>query len=246
MKPLRKFVCAFAFAGVISLASFAASPRESARQIIVVTTPGWNATTGTLQRFELTGESWSRIGDSIPVVIGRGGLGWGSGLQPHTETDISPLKREGDGRSPAGIFAIGAAFGYDAEKPSWLKLPYLPLTSATECVDDRESSYYNSVVDRVPTQPVGWKSSEKMRQIAQYRWGVIVNQNLDRIPGAGSCVFLHIWSGPTNPTAGCTAMQQSDLEEVLRWLDPSASPLLVALPASEYERFQRSWHLPSL
>jgi zinc D-Ala-D-Ala dipeptidase len=171
-------------------------------------------------------------------------LGWGAGLHSNSQTERSPSKQEGDGRSPAGVFAIGAAFGYDAEKPAWLRLPYVPLTSATECVDDGGSIYYNSVVDRVPTQTDGWKSSEKMRQIAQYRWGVIVNQNVDRTPGAGSCIFLHIWDGPAEPTAGCTAMQESDLEEIMRWLDPTAHPLLVALPAPEYERLRRRWRLP--
>jgi D-alanyl-D-alanine dipeptidase len=249
VKPLYRVIFAVTWVCGVLLAANGAksgSPLGSSRQVIAVTTPSWSATTGTLQRFERVGEQWRRVGSPIPVVVGRSGLGWGAGLQTQAQMAGSPTKQEGDGRSPAGVFSIGAAFGYDADKPAWMKLPYVPLTSATECVDDSDSSYYNSVVDRVPTQSAGWKSSEKMRQIAQYRWGVIVNQNVDRTPGAGSCIFLHIWNGPADPTAGCTAMQQSDLEEIIRWVDPSASPLFVALPVSEYERLRRSWQLPPL
>lgn len=240
-------VCAgVALFGVLltPLAARAGSPLGNARQLLVVTTANWTATTGSLQRYDRhTDGSWDRVGLPIPVVIGRSGLGWGSGLQ--SELTPGPAKREGDGRSPAGAFTIGAAFGYDSDKPDWLKLPYVPLTAATECVDDANSKYYNSVVDRVPTQqPVGWNSSEKMRQIPEYRWGIMVNQNAHRTSGGGSCIFMHIWDGPASTTAGCTAMQQSDLEEVLRWLDASANPVLVALPVSEYERLRRSWHLP--
>lgn len=227
-----------------TVAARAESPLGNARQLLVVSTASWTATTGSLQRYDRRADgSWNRVDLPIPVVIGRSGLGWGFGLQ--SDSRPGPAKREGDGRSPAGAFTIGAAFGYDSDKPDWLKLPYFPLTAATECVDDANSKYYNSVVDRVPTQPAGWNSSEKMRQIPEYRWGIMVNQNAHRTPGGGSCIFIHIWDGPSSTTAGCTAMQQSDLEEVLRWLDASAKPVLIVLPVSEYERVRRSWRLPS-
>lgn len=83
------------------------------------------------------------------MVVGKGGLGWGDGavaIGGHATAD--PVKREGDGRSPAGIFGIGSAFGYAAERPTGWALPYLALTPATECVDDRDSKHYNRIVER--------------------------------------------------------------------------------------------------
>jgi zinc D-Ala-D-Ala dipeptidase len=230
---------------LVSAADATHSALDTAGQLLVVVTPDWTATTGTLRRYERVGNDWKPVGSPIPVAVGRKGMGWGLGLQASPIDSDSPVKQEGDGRSPAGVFPIGAAFGYDADKPSWLKLPYLPLTSATECVDDRQSLYYNAVVDRVPTQAPGWSSSEKMRQVEQYRWGVIVDQNAAKASGGGSCIFLHIWTGPAHPTAGCTAMAQSDLEEVMRWLDGSAHPMLVELPVPEYARLRDTWHLPA-
>ena len=63
-----------------------------------------------------------------------------------------------------------------------------------------------------------------------YKWGVVVDHNAAAIPGAGSCIFLHIWKSSSAPTAGCTAMPESDLVRLLRWLDPARHPILIQLP----------------
>jgi len=220
------------------------TPFQDSRQLIVVTTSDWTATTGKLERYERRSDGWVRVGEAVEIVVGRSGFGWGIGAVPTEVGNGQPVKKEGDGRSPAGVFPVGAAFGFAEQKPDWLKLPYIPLTSATECVDDASSEYYNAVVDRIQTQRPDWKTSEKMRDIAVYEWGVIVNQNSARQRGAGSCIFLHIWNGPQRPTAGCTAMDQRQLVEIMRWLDPAANPMMVALTSSEYERLRSSWQLP--
>jgi len=217
---------------------------QNAREAIVVTTPDWNSSSGTLQRYERNHKRWKPVGDSIPVVIGTSGMGWASEFLPKDQAPDGPVKKEGDGRSPAGVFKIGAAFGYDDVKPDWLKLPYIPLTSATECVDDATSEYYNSVVDRTNVANAGWNSSEKMRQIGAYRWGVIVDQNPERQRGAGSCIFLHTWKGLGSSTAGCTAMDQGQLEKVMTWLNPADRPVMVTLPEAEYKRLRAEWRLP--
>jgi len=62
--------------------------------------------------------------------------------------------------------------------------------------------------------------------------------------GGGSCIFLHIWPGPSGNTSGCTAFDSRDMNELLAWLDPNALPVLVQLPRSSYERLRSSWGLP--
>lgn len=221
-------------------------PRGS-RQLILVTTRDWDAVGGTLRRFERRNSKaeWRQVGDAIPVVVGRSGLGWGAGL--NTETGDGPSKKEGDGKSPAGVFSLGTAFGFaQASEAAWLKLPYTPLDDATECVDDTNSRRYNLIVERGDAGDVDWKSSERMREVSGYRWGVVVEHNASpRVPGRGSCIFLHIWSGPSNGTAGCTAMEQSNLEATLRWLDAKKNPVLVQLPEAVYARLRSSWKLPA-
>jgi zinc D-Ala-D-Ala dipeptidase len=221
-------------------------------QILVVTTSDWNAVAGTLQRYERAqaGDQWKAVGDPITVVVGENGLGWGAGVGPSNDASVrgsgDPVKKEGDGKSPAGIFRISKAFGYAAHpQPGW-RLPYISLTPAVECVDDPTSKSYNRVVDNTKVT-TDWNSSEHMSRIDVYRWGLVVDHNADPvIPGAGSCIFMHIWHGPDQGTAGCTAMPQERLESVIEWLDPARKPLLVQLPLAQYEKLKKRWQLPDL
>jgi L,D-peptidoglycan transpeptidase YkuD (ErfK/YbiS/YcfS/YnhG family) len=86
-------------------------------QIIVVTTPSWNTVEGRLQRYEraTTHEKWRPVGEPISIVVGKNGLGWGIGVMATSDATVrsaaDPVKREGDGTSPAGVFTLGAAFG---------------------------------------------------------------------------------------------------------------------------------------
>ena len=225
-------------------------------QMIVVVTPGWDAVEGRLQRFERadTHASWRPAGEPIAIVVGAGGMGWGIGLiaagSPSVRIESEPIKKEGDGKSPAGVFALGTAFGDAAQPLPGLKLPYLFLTPSIECVDDASSKNYNRLVDRSSVAP-DWNSSEHMRDIGEsYRWGIVIDHNstvLGRTapqPGGGSCVFLHIWHSFDRGTAGCTAMSRDNLESMLLWLDPARQPVLVQLPESAYQRLALSWSLP--
>ena len=224
------------------------APAAGARQLVVVRTADWEATTGWLQRYERTAERpWLAVGDSIPVVVGRTGLAWGRGVRVAPEPG-EPVKREGDGKSPAGEFQLGAAFGYaPPDSAGWLKVAYVQATPALQCVDDPASDRYNELRFRPADGPPPWASAEDMRRSDEaYRWGVVVEHNSgwQRVAGAGSCIFLHVWSGPTSPTAGCTAMDAGRLVEVIRWLDWGRTPVLVQVPSAVYARLRTGWELP--
>ena len=248
------FVAAFAllFASVASAGAQssrgarALTPVPSlARQLVLVVTPTWDTTSGTLRRYvrASAGAPWRRVGSVVPVVVGASGLAWGT---DSLGSAADPHKREGDGRSPAGVFPLDSAFGFaPAAAMSRVKLSYLPLLAGTECVDDTASTHYNTVVDRDRVPRVDWTSSEHMRRISQYQVGVTVGYNTRPVTrGRGSCIFLHIWDGPASSTAGCTAFPRADVEALLAWLDPEKRPVLVQLPTAEYARLRKSWALP--
>jgi L,D-peptidoglycan transpeptidase YkuD (ErfK/YbiS/YcfS/YnhG family) len=227
----------------------ASDPLRNSRQCVVVVAPDWNSATGTLHAFErasATGD-WKMRGNAIPVVLGKNGLGWGSGLVD-TKRPAGPRKIEGDNKVPAGIFRLGPAFGYSsARSASWIKLHYVSLTKTTEGVDDPGSHYYNQLVDRSKVARVDWRSSEQMRRTDDlYKWGIFVAHNAAATPGAGSCIFMHIWKNSSTATTGCTAMAERDLVQLLRWIDPAAQPLLVQMPQADYSSFQNQLHLPAL
>jgi D-alanyl-D-alanine dipeptidase len=215
---------------------------------VLVLAPNWNSTTGTLRAFERASArgEWKLRGNAIPVVLGKNGLGWGLGLIEANSN--GPRKTEGDNRVPAGIFRLGPAFGYaTAPGARWIKLRYIPLTQKIEGIDDPRSHYYNQLVDRSKVARIDWRSSEKMRRSdALYKWGVVVVHNPDATPGAGSCIFLHIWKNSTTLTTGCTAMAEQDLVKLLRWLDPNAHPILVQMPRQDYTNLHSSYRLPAI
>ena len=223
------------------------NPLSDSRQLIVVTTNNWEAVDGALQRYERAAadQPWRPVGERIPIVVGRNGMAWWRGLHGAAIGD-GPVKKEGDGKSPAGVFSLSSAFGYSSkEQAGKVKLPYVQATATLECVDDSLSVHYNQVLDRKSVTSPDWKSSEQMRrQDELYRWGVVVDHNVEREAGCGSCIFLHIWSGPGKGTAGCTAMDVSKMVEVLSWLDPEKKPVLAQLPVNEFSRLRQSWGLP--
>nr|WP_310234468.1 hypothetical protein [Luteimonas terrae] len=227
-----------------------AAPLAGAQQLVVVTSADWDAAQARMQRFERDGDgAWRVVGEAVPVMLGRSGSGWGIGLHPAQASE--PQKREGDGRAPAGVFAIGEAFGY---APAGVgALPYLPMQASHYCIDVPTSPLYNRIVDE---QDVGSAavegSSERMRLDlhndgdVRYRQGFVIEHNANGEAGRGSCIFAHLLRRPDETTAGCTAMSDAAMDALLRWLDPARTPRFVLLPEAEYARLQTAWQLPEL
>jgi L,D-peptidoglycan transpeptidase YkuD (ErfK/YbiS/YcfS/YnhG family) len=226
-------------------------PFEQSLQAVVVTTKNWNAVPGKAQLFErkTTKSKWKAVGESFPIVVGRSGLGWTEVVSTGGGVSLNDVrfKQEGDGRSPAGLFPLTFAFGVNS-KPDNTTLPFNKLEEFTECVDDVNSNFYNKIVNRMQVGNFDWKSSEKMLEIGeQYDLGVFVAYNSYPVKkGAGSCIFLHIWKDSATGTSGCSAMERSNLEKLLGWLNPAKNPYLVQMPEDVYRNHQKAWKLPKL
>jgi len=221
---------------------------SSSNQMILVLAESFDATTGILSRFEREpgGTEWTAVGDPSPVALGRNGLGLGAGLDD-IDPGAMPVKREGDGKSPAGVFRLSSAFGYaSAGEIGALKIPYTPITDRSECVDDVESDYYNQIVDRDVVAVVDWQSSEQMLMPGiWYEKGIVVAHNSSPVQaGGGSCIFLHNWGGPADTTAGCTSMAPATMSGIVQWIDSADDPILVQLTELLYRKYWRHWGLP--
>jgi D-alanyl-D-alanine dipeptidase len=83
-----------------------------------------------------------------------------------------------------------------------------------------------------------------LRTDALYKWGVVVDHNSAATPGGGSCIFLHIWKDSSTATAGCTAMPEQNLVDLLRWLDPAKRPVLIQMPRQDYDALRSRYSLP--
>lgn len=253
MKPAILFAVAWlAFAA--GCASQPAGTGEAARwsdarQLVLVTTADWNADRGVLRHFERGSNGWKQVGNAQPVMVGRSGSAWGLGL--HDAGHPGPAKREGDGRSPAGVFAIGEAFGY--ARSANTALAYAPMQASNYCVDVSGSPLYNRIVDaNVVGQAAVAQATEPMRRDLhadgdqRYRLGFVIEHNMQARPMAGSCIFAHLWKSSDAPTTGCTAMAPVAMDAVLAWLRPELDPVFVLLPLPEYARLREPWNLPAI
>lgn len=216
------------------------------RQLVTALVETWDTTQATLQLWTRSeGAPWQRTGESWPAVVGRSGTAWGSGI--HDDAARSgPRKQEGDGKSPAGMFEIRASYGYATAPPAGTKLPYTPSNNL-ECIDDPSSELYTQIVDGSARDKRAWTSSEQMRRSDElYTWVVDLAHNPSATPKGGSCIFLHVWSGPQSATVGCTAMDVTKLEALMQQLDPVARPVFVLLPRADYQALATAWDLPPL
>ena len=225
-------------------------PLEACRQLICVLAADWQQTSASLQYFEGSEKAWRAAGPAIAVTLGRSGLAWGVGL--HTAVDRLPrTKIEGDGCAPAGVFALGEAFGslppgHPLTRP--LRLPYRQADAFLKGIDDPASRYYNQIVDLREITQADWQQCEDLlRDDARYTLAIEIAHNASPVQaGLGSCIFMHVWGGPGVATAGCTAMALDDLARIAAWLDPAAMPCLVQLPVAAYRKHAAEWRLPPL
>ncbi len=220
-----------------------------AGQLVLVTTADWDSTSGQLRRYERDGVGWKQVGDANDIVVGRAGIAWGAGL--NTRHGDGPVKREGDGKAPAGVFAIGPAFGYaDTAKTG---LDYKAMGINDWCIDVPASAYYNRIIDRsLVKAPLLDQASEPMRRDLhesgdqRYREGFVIQHNAANVPNVGSCIFAHLWTGPDSTTAGCTAMAPASMDALLAWLDARRKPVFVQLPQAQYLKLRTAWNLPQI
>ena len=219
------------------------------QQLLLAITNDWEASEGSLYRYvKDEGKLWHLVGQSIPIVVGSRGLGWGRGLHGALLGE-GPVKEEGDGRSPAGAFHIRQAFGHALPSEAFnVKLPYRRLTESLVCIDDASSISYNQIIEPTEQSEQDWiDTGVMMRHYDLYQWGLVVEHNAHPpIPGSGSCIFLHAWRGPSKATSGCTAMALRDMEDIVKWLEPEAHPLFIQLPLQWYRRLQEKWQLPTI
>lgn len=237
----------FALGALLLAAEAAAGPAlgPDVTQLIVSIAPGWDATRGTLMLLERTDEGWQPASAVVPVLYGKHGLAWGRGIAGTEENGLH--KREGDGRAPAGLFALGIIYGDEPRLPDGADYPYHQVTARDAWIDDPRHPRYNQhvVIDDLE-HPPAWFEKHRMRVgDPAFRWRVEIRHNADPPePGAGSVIFFHIRRGPDRKTAGCTVMAEDDLLRMIRWLCADRKPHYLLLPWSAYEERIERWGLP--
>lgn len=148
--------------------------------------------------------SWP--GGAARAACGRGG--------------VRADKREGDGASPEGIFALQRAYYRPDRLPAPATgLPLAPLRPTDGWVDDPADRQYNRLV----TLPYPAHHEELWRADGLYDLIVAIGYNTDPpVAGRGSAIFLHVAAPDFSPTAGCIAVERDALAGLLRLLGPGS------------------------
>lgn len=212
---------------------------DGADQVVVVTAPSWSSTTATLRAYERDGDGWRQVVAATPARLGWSGLA------------LAADRRQGTGKTPAGTFAIPSAFGRLADPgtslpyrrfdrdDAWTYNPRRPATYNLFQTADVSWSTYGGYVERL------WEYG------LQYHYVAVLDYNLpdgkvttgaDGIrrtsrpadTKAGGGIFLHVSNG--TKTAGCVAIPEAQMRQVLRWLDPAKHPRIVIGPESAITR----------
>ncbi|MBF0502025.1 MAG: D-alanyl-D-alanine dipeptidase [Candidatus Riflebacteria bacterium] len=155
---------------------------------------------------------WKEMFRTSDVIIGRNGFA------------APGQKKEGDGKTPTGIYPIDMAFGYLASIDT--RLPYRQSGGDDVWVDDPNSGNYNRWCQRSLASATSFEFMHRKDDL--YKFGMVIEYNTDPIiPGAGSAIFFHVWSGPGGTTSGCVATPEEFIINILKWLDPVSKPQIV-------------------
>src|SRR5262249_39208956 len=153
-------------------------------------------------------------------VSGRGEARWGTrsvrcALGP---TGIAFDKREGDGTTPIGRFALRCAlYRPDRLEPPATGLSIIALAPDDGWCDWPQGPLYNRPVNR----PDGARSERLGLTSALYDVIVVLGHNDDPArPGVGSAVFLHLAGEGSPPTQGCIGLALPDLLDYLAEAGP--------------------------
>ena len=155
-------------------------------------------------------------GTRYPCALGHGG--------------VTADKREGDGATPAGEFALRHLY-YRPDRVARPRcgLETVPLTPIDGWCDDPDDRAYNRTV----SLPYPARAERLWRWDGLYDLVIPLGYNDDPVvPGAGSAIFLHIARPDFASTEGCVALARAVLMALLPRFADGDTIRIVPTPAA--------------
>jgi L,D-peptidoglycan transpeptidase YkuD (ErfK/YbiS/YcfS/YnhG family) len=181
---------------------------------MIVTVPSMTSVKAVLHTFERrtpADAAWLRSGPPEAAVVGAAGIGWSEDFDYLAKKD-EPVKREGDKRTPAGVFRVAGPFGFEGNKlPGYTKLE----AGRSYCVDDPTSLLYGKIVSKKVAASV--KSTEDMSTVPGLKRAIMVDYPARRGAKAGSCIFVHVWDGADKGTNARIGMPEERVAVLQEW-----------------------------
>lgn len=176
---------------------------------IMIVSANTKSNTGvTVSYYKKTGETWIES-FNVAGTVGSKGIG---------------KTKEGDGKTPIGIYSITKLFGLNSNPGT--KLSYHQLTGSEYWCGDK---FYNQWVDEKYTDHSGCnkKIDEHLASYpVVYDYVAALNYNPGNIYGAGSAIFVHCQRRPGALTGGCVAIPKAQMIEFMRSINTSTRVII--------------------
>ena len=134
----------------------------------------------------------------------------------HGKNGFTVFKREGDFKTPLGIFKTGIAMGMIKDFPA--AMPYFYITDNFAWVDDSDSRFYNKPVYKNAADRDFNSFEHLCRYTREYNLLLEIITNPKCKKNKGSAIFLHC-RGKKSYTAGCLAVSTARIEKILKNLN---------------------------
>lgn len=177
----------------------------SATQVISVV--GVGGSKAKMDVYEKTAAGWQAVAAGIDAWVGEAGM--------------AAQTTDGSMKTPMGVFALDFAFGTDPNPGGGLQ--YVQVGPNHWWDGDMKSPTYNTMQVCQESQcpfNTSLSAGTENLDIPQYKHAVVMGVNKERIPGKGGAFFVHSTDG--GPTAGCVAIDDATLVEIMKWLRPNA------------------------
>lgn len=184
-----------------------------AKQMLIVAAFSADATDAWISLHEKQSDgSWHMVMTS-PGFIGKNGLG---------------KTREGDAKTPVGIFHFNRAFGI-ADDPG-CAIPYVKVDQDTYWSGDPRDGYrYNELVNLKDLPGLDLESGDSEHIIDypyHYQYCLNISYNEEGTPGLGSAIFLHCLA-PAKPfTGGRVSIPEDHMRFVMQKVDGSTAVVI--------------------
>ena len=189
------------------------SAAQSADQMLVVAAFAEDATDAWVSLHEKQSDGTWHMAMTTPGFIGKKGVG---------------KTKEGDARTPAGVFHFNRAFGI-ADDPG-CAIPYVKVDNDTYWSGDpAPGHHYNELVDIKDVPELDLESGDSEHIIDfpyHYQYCLNISYNEEGTPGEGSAIFLHCF-GPAKPfTGGCVAIPEDHMRYVMTKVDEKTAVVI--------------------
>ena len=179
-------------------------PRDAEQILLVVKNLTDSLFQGSMLTLERKSGKMVTVFPPIKVSLGKSGI------------VSAAVKREGDGATPAGFYPLGQLYTYEASVNT--QLSFTQVTGEDKWIDDPDSPEYNQHVRGATLA----KSYENLLLSSiDYKYCMVIEYNTHPvIKGKGSAIFFHVTNDKYTSTAGCVAVQERDVLQILSWLHP--------------------------